>query len=106
VSLDESFEAADVNTDLFAALLEVSARVSRNDRPVTFVALAWIEAVLPFTGLSVIRTPNSLHVASQRLAKAKSRFIAVNRLILFALHGSQDLRCVPPDSKPGNACRS
>jgi hypothetical protein len=85
VSLDESFEAAPVTADVFAALLEACASVSRNDRPVTFVAPVWFEAVSPFTGLSAIRTPSSLHVAGQRLAKTKSHFIAGNHLVLFTL---------------------
>jgi hypothetical protein len=78
VSLDVPFEAATVNAGLAAAMLEVCASVSRNDRPETFVAATWIEAIPPFTGLSVIRTLNSLHVAGQRLAKTKSQIIAGN----------------------------
>jgi len=106
VSLDEPLEAATANADLFAALLEVCASVSRNDCPVAFVAAAWFEAVLLFTGLSEIRTPCSLHVAGQRSAKTNFDFIARKWLFLFALKRSRRLRRVAPGSKLGNACRS
>jgi hypothetical protein len=63
---------------MFAAMLEVCASVSRNDRPETFVVADWLEAVPPFTGLSVIRTPNSVHAAGQRLGKTNFSLIAGN----------------------------
>jgi hypothetical protein len=77
-SLDEPFEAVTADANLFAKLLEVCASISRNDRPEAFVAPAWFEAILPFTGLDVIRTPHSLHVTGQRLTKTKIHFIAGN----------------------------
>jgi hypothetical protein len=69
----------------FAVLLEAWSSASRNDRPEALVAAARFEAIPPFTGLSAIRTPGTLHVAGHRLVKTKSQFIVDNQLVLFTL---------------------